>query len=216
MEIQSIRSAAPFNFFVDIDKVIEHSVKESKIGNFYRELFRHLLNPVFTNMVIVPSNKDIIAYYPSKQFIYMAYDLPHLSHEVAHMVEMQDMNRILLPDWGMLAFDDKGKISDKGFFAALARETRARAIGQVLEGKEFKHYDHPSWHNTNGLLKGRLPFGRFKTRQDVLDWCEDMGRKTYNAWSLERIHHEWLKRAELIRNWQETKDEPIRAMQDAA
>lgn len=205
------------SMFVDIEEAIHRNEPESQ--SFFRELFRHLHNPVFTALPLqVPAHlkkDEIIAYYPAKQFIYMGHDLPHIGHEVAHMVEMNNLSRIFLPDWGMKAFNNEGKPSSKELFAAMARETRVRAIVNVLEGKGFQPFNnHSTWHNS--LLKGHLPFGRFKDVKEVKQWCSDMGLSTYNAWSKERVHHEWMRRVELIRNWQETVDGSNGAMQAAA
>ncbi len=215
LSMQDLHKFGDKERFIGVDELFENY--HDKV--FYHELFRHLHNPVFTEFLInLPESvkKDgLVAYYPAKQFIYMGCNLPMIEHEIAHMVEMNNLSRIFLPDWGMKAFCDSDKLTSKELFAAMARETRVRAIVNILEGNGFKPFNnHGSWHHS--LLKGHLPFGRFKDDKEVRQWCSDMGLSTYNAWSKERIHHEWMRRIELIRNWQETVDEPNGAMQAAA
>jgi hypothetical protein len=63
-------------------------------------------------------------------------------------------------------------------------------------------FDNPIWSD---MLKKGLPYGRFKTFQDINIWIGDLEEKTRKAWSIERIRFEWKKRVDYIANWMETK-----------
>lgn len=40
--------------------------------------------------------------------------------------------------------------------------------------------------------------------KDVKCWMDHLRERTYQAWSLDRIDHEWKVRLDHIRNWMET------------
>lgn len=146
-------------------------------------------------------------YIPEKHQLLFPIGIPGAAHEIAHMVEMRNPDRWTKVDWGMVS-PKKNKGYSKwqstgGLFAALTREIRVRAIQQHINS-EMPYpsiMDNPHW---NDLVCDRLHFGRFKSRKDVLDWSNDLKNKTYNAWSLDRIRHEWEVRLNHIRNWMET------------
>jgi hypothetical protein len=168
------------------------------------------------------------AFFVKKEGIFIPYAIPAPEHEIAHMCEMQDQSRWLLPDWG-LAFPqesaEKSKCKDpavkffdrykspKIFFAAMAREIRVRGIQLHMEPEEIDKKDSTVFHILNNqfawggsVLKGHLPFGRFRIAKDVEDWAADLRDKTYKAWNLPRIEHEWGVRLTHMQNWMETKE----------
>lgn len=145
------------------------------------------------------------AYFIENEHIYIPCVLPAAEHEIAHMVEMKNPKRWTLPDWGMEFHtkftDDAGK---RLFFAALTRETRVRAIQRHLTKSEWSPItEHIAWGGAS--IETRLPFGRFSTFKDVEMWSMDVHAKTYNAWSVDRIEHEWKIRLAHIQNFMETK-----------
>lgn len=142
---------------------------------------------------------DVVFYKPGKNAIMFPYCLPSVAHEVAHVVEMNNFSRLVQDDFGMKLFFCKP--SPQMVFAAASRETRVRAIE--------RHMGETSYLLHNNLWKSyckeSCPFGRFKTYSDVEDWYLDLDEKTYKAWSLDRIRHEWEIRLNYIRDWMETK-----------
>src|SRR5271155_179106 len=63
-----------------------------------------------------------LAYYPTKQHLYIPIMLPTVEHQIAHMVEIKQ-ERCTIPDWGLVNFgiDKYSNPSDKHFLSALVR-----------------------------------------------------------------------------------------------
>jgi hypothetical protein len=143
-------------------------------------------------------------YIPRKDMILIPYDLPNLDHEVAHMVEMTNLDRCLLSDWGMKHNGSQFFKNKAPFFAALAREARVAAIQRHMRPdlNTMRPLSNPYWMDE--AVKN-VPFGRFKSYEDVMYWVMDINYKTYAAWSLDRIRHEWQIRLNHIQNWMEIK-----------
>jgi len=152
-------------------------------------------------------------FFITKKNIHIPYALPEVEHEIAHAVEMTNPSRWTLPDWGMaetVAWNNG--LTARRMFAAMSREIRVRAI-QL-------HMSPPSDTNNRSSLVNILnnehawgpwaeqftPYGRFKNYQDVWDWANDLRARTYNAWSLDRIHHEWMIRLTHMQHWMESKE----------
>jgi hypothetical protein len=148
----------------------------------------------------------------TKNVIYMPTVLPTTEHEITHAVEMTDQKRWLLPDWGM-AFDGdwEHKMTPRKMFASMSREIRVRAIQLHMVPEEWSNKHSSLVNILNNQMawglwaKKYTPFGRFKNAQDVKDWVDDLREKTYNAWSLERIKHEWKIRLTHMQEYMETK-----------
>jgi hypothetical protein len=147
-------------------------------------------------------------FFVTKSNIFIPYVLPKVEHDIAHMVELRNPKRWTMADWGMPRFDDHN-IKPGPFFAALSREARTRAIQLYMEpeavGNEkhttFNQLANPYWKD---MAKSLLPFGRFHSMKDVECWMGDLRERTYRAWSLDRIVHEWTVRLNHIQNWMET------------
>lgn len=150
------------------------------------------------------------SYVPTKEHLYIPYRLPTIQHQIAHMVDMTKLDRCLLPDWGMElnAIFSRKRAS---VFPALIREVRVRSIQSLLD-PSILHL-HPS-NGPLGLVMfidsahfciRRTPFGRFHSRQDILDYIALLRDKTIKAWSLDRIETEWKTRLTHIQHWMESK-----------
>jgi len=144
------------------------------------------------------------------EHIYIPWAQPAVEHELSHLVELNSSRRWTMTDWGMPRFE-VGGISAPRIFAALARETRVRALQRHL--MTFKNdqelQDSWVWNQCNNpyweqMVRRNLPFGRFRDYQDVTMWIRDLHEKVYRAWSQDRIRHEWTVRLEHIQNWMET------------
>lgn len=154
----------------------------------------------YNNNYMNPPPDDIF-FKIRKDYMQFVVGIPTLEHEIAHMVEMKDFSRCIINDWG-LRFDIEN-ISNKLFFLTMAREARVRGIQSHLDGREYAYSaNHPV------ILfdaPGHLPFGKFNSCKDFYDWMQAIFSRSRSDWSKDRIYDEWVKRAEYIRNWQETK-----------
>lgn len=147
-------------------------------------------------------------FFITKDCISVPYVLPKVEHDVAHVVELTNMSRLTIPDWGMPRFESD-YIPPAAFFAALSREVRTRALQLHIQpecyGVEtsttWNQFANPYWKN---MCEKLLPFGRFKTFQDVCTWMGDLRERTYRKWSADRIEHEWKVRLAHIQQWMET------------
>jgi hypothetical protein len=186
-------------------KSILQTPKEAKLDEFVLRMFmkeeRIKVYPMFGDQ----DDKKEFGYIPSKDKLLIPYDFPRASHEIAHMVEMNNPERWTKTDWGFPKIDNFMRGSANGFFAAFAREIRVKAIEDHIRTEPRcteKDTDHMYW---GPEAKKKLPFGRFKTFQDLEVWADDLREKTFKAWSPERIEAEWDIRLEHIQNWMETK-----------
>lgn len=176
---------------------------------------------------------NTVGYIPSKETLYIAEGLPSIDHEIAHMLEMRDFNRLTKVDLGLESpFDRNAKftIKESAFFAASAREARVVAIQSVINAIESIHsIDHRLDTYTRNIsisvraLGGRKltnniiwenkcidflknnQYGRFKTSYDYVQWIDDIHEKTVKAWTKDRIIVEFKNRLNFINNWMETK-----------
>lgn len=150
-------------------------------------------------------------FFVTKQHIYVPHGIPSIEHEIAHAVEMRNKDRWLLPDWG-LAFGTKwnDNITPRIMFASMAREIRVRAIQLHMFPDKLNDAQSTAVNILNNeyawghWARMMVPFGRFRCYQDVWDWAADLREKTYKAWSLERIAHEWKIRLTHMQEWMET------------
>lgn len=120
---------------------------------------------------------DDYGYIPRKNEIFITGVFPTLSHEIAHIVEINDKNRLLKDDFGMsVLFAEKlFKSNAKYSFAAFARETRVEAIQSVIDNSEKNTFErltsNPIW---NGAVKSNVPFGKFNNFKQVEEWVSDI------------------------------------------
>lgn len=179
-------------------------------------LQREMMNKI-TRLTLFPNLNDLVikhrfsdhAYYPCKSDgLFMATKLPALSHEISHMVEAP-IDRITKPDWGISLDYNIIQWGSRKLFAALAREIRVRTIEQWLELEisppDRLHTRIFSNYIWSGELRKRLPFGEFRTYEDVVEWGNDIHKDTVRNWSFGRILTEWNKRTDILNNWMETK-----------
>ena len=157
---------------------------------------------------------ESFGYIPRKDCLLIPCVLPAAEHEIAHMVEMTDLRRLVLPDLG-LASEMNSKVwkTSTGLpetmsvvISAAAREARVRAIQNHFfpEAKFTPMWKHSVWGEDVGKRLEKEPFGRLKSFKDYKDWINDIQTKTFVAWSPERIEHEWIRRLDYIRDWMES------------
>lgn len=155
-------------------------------------------------------DNNSFGYLPLKaKDLYLCTKLPSVDHEIAHTVDMP-VARCTTPDWGIKNSIDIGGWSNNYFFAALTREVRVRAIQLHLITQEHWKYkniftsrilENPAWGHQANM---RLPFGRFKKHNQLVDWIHTIHMQTYKRWSIDRIVHEWAERVKIINDWIET------------
>jgi hypothetical protein len=143
-------------------------------------------------------------YFATKNFLLFPCTIPHLPHEVAHMVEMNNFNRLIKTDWGFKAFYNSN-YSRNELVAATAREIRVRAIADRLyhNYNPTRIINHSFWVSS---MKGKYPIGRFNSDNEIDDWAIDLYHRTYHRWSEDRFLVEWNERIEFIFNWMETNE----------
>lgn len=146
------------------------------------------------------TNDDIydVAYFVDSQHIYLTYDLPRISHQIAHMLELNNPRRWVMDDWGFKTFDlGDLKISNAYFMRAVVREIKVRAIERHIQ-------DCPVLINNKAWVKEiqeRLPFVKFKFYTEFLLWHDYLTQQTFNQWNKDRIRKEWKIRIDYIHQW---------------
>jgi hypothetical protein len=150
--------------------------------------------------------------------IHCPFMLPCVEHEIAHIVEMNDLSRICLPDWGMGKIHDgvhKLKTNPKFFFAAVAREIRVRNIQKIISGDDLNMRVGSKKDNAYAaVIKNSyswidpaakfIPFGRFRTMDEFYDWTIHLAETTLKNYSIERIRHEWDVKLNIMREYMYT------------
>jgi hypothetical protein len=134
--------------------------------------------------------------------------LIELSHEIAHIIEMNDDRRIVMDDMGFASLSNQGK-THKYWLPALAREAKVRAIEMVMVGENvtfdpmkmgtFNPLNNKGWHKAIHLAKDANP-SKFATDDDVIDWVEQIQRTTIKNWDMDRINSVWAQKVEYIEN----------------
>lgn len=168
-------------------------------------------------------NGELIPYFIKNHKICIGYNLIciRLEHQICHMVEMQDLQRCLLPNWGftsplsktIYSEDPKRKdklirkeqliVSKEHLYRALARETRVRSIEKLISNSSYLLLNNPIWID---MVKCSLPFGKFTSTSDVGDWLDSITESTSKIWNLDRIEFEWKTRIDYISNHLESKN----------
>lgn len=150
---------------------------------------------LFTMFGEIDESDDSGGFIITSDFICIASGLPLMSHEISHMVEINE-NRLLLPDFGMKMFNMK-TVKPCPLFSAFIRETRVIAIERHISHSDKNRLNNPVWID---MAEKRLPFGRFKTKKDIEEYTIALDEKTYKSWSKDRIEAIWIKNLAIIQN----------------
>ena len=122
-----------------------------------------------------------------------------LSHEIAHMVEVKNNEKLIQNDFGIPTYFPK---TQKGKLQAIARESRTRGIQTRLVENAFG--------NCQLLKFKKLPLdivsanGKFKNYLDALDWSTTICNSAYKFWTTEKIIDIWEEKSIIINNFLET------------
>lgn len=157
-------------------------------------------------------NQDgsINAYVPSKDCIIIACKIPPIEHEIAHIVEMNDMSRLLKTDFDMPFVGPKSDLfynKKSAYIAGCARETRVRAIQSIIEGKESydnfieQPLNNIMWNLSDKFFPNNTLYTKFNNSSQFKDWLINLRIKTMNNWNKEKVVFQWNNRIEFIKNW---------------
>lgn len=168
-------------------------------------------------------------YTPTKKRIYIAGGgFPPIEHEVAHFLEMNNLERLTYCDMGMsteypLRAQTPYEISNKyikdnvvniidkkmgAWWTGWMRELRTRQIQLHLLDKPIvmaKTMDDVTDNHHLHFERYFKSFGRFQSTQEVTEYVIDQTNKIRLAWSRDRIVHEFDRRVNYLREWMETK-----------
>lgn len=154
-----------------------------------------------SNGYVNPS--EVVHYQPFKTGINIfTSQIIKLSHELSHMCETKDNQRLLKCDYGIGEYFPK---THKGQLQAVAREARTRGIQTRLVEIAFGNSTllvHRGAHLYIKPFQNRV--GRFETSKEVLEWSAGITQTAYCEWSKDKIIHEWNKKSEFINHWLET------------
>ncbi len=147
-------------------------------------------------------------YSPTSRGLVMPSDFPSIEHEIAHFLEMGNIERLKFCDMGMDS--DPGKWYERGpsiLFIGFSRELRTRQIQKILEGeieggpncKLAKSMNdlttNQSWHPDQQFSD----FGKFKSAKEVEDYMIDLCNKVRQNWTQEKIRFEFKRRCAFMR-----------------
>lgn len=154
---------------------------------------RHLKEPYRLlsklNMIRLASG---FGYLPTKSAI--QFMKPIIQHELAHCIEIDRYSRLTFENWRL--HDPSPTRSN----TVAAREIRTMAIAARL-GDEMR----PSSSSVLDMMLVPNPRYGWRSPKDASDWANDLFDKTYQAYTLDFIDHEWSKRAEYLNNWMEMR-----------
>lgn len=179
----------------------------------------YFLDPFIRHLLSVMDNDDFLffgyacdfpgfaGYHPNYNGkIYVAYSLPSLFHEIAHLVEI-DNERYLLPDFGLGGkATPSQRLNKKFMIKASAREERVIAIQKVINcGNNPEVNKSMSIVNQNPFYqelfnKVGFPFNKFQNFNEVKDWAFHIFEKATKVWTRDKIEFEFFKRVEVLRN----------------
>jgi hypothetical protein len=149
-------------------------------------------------------------FFCTKDHVYLPYQLPSIDHEIAHSVEMQDVRRWALPDWGLggvpkQCFLETAKLPH--LIVGAAREARVRALQHILDpSSQVANALNPHWEDA--LHRRAVGFGRFKSYQDIQTWLWGIRERTLKDYDRDRIEADWKTRLLHLQHWMETNANP--------
>ncbi len=171
------------------------------IPKFYQQLLDQISKvQLFSTIKFVPPHEQI-HYQPTKDGIKLHMsELIKLSHELAHLIEVKDNRRLVLPDYGMPTYFPK---TTKGQLQAIAREARVRGIQTRLIEIAFGRYHLLVHQLSHTYLQPFAANHKFGTTQAVVDWSTSIMERAYQDWTQDKILHDWSHKAEFINHWLE-------------
>lgn len=170
------------------NKFMEHLLSNLDGISLYTHMFSSGLDDDFEKVI----SKDLIAYCPNFiGNILLPIQFPRITHEIGHMVEINDLKRIFKNDWGQKRLTKYAK--KVSWFAALAREQRVYTLEKIMgfeSAYELRSDANNAWKMTSD---------KFKTQAETDAWLYRIVEKTRSEWNKDRIEHEWVKRINMLR-----------------
>ena len=199
--INDIRSVI-IGFYKPMFKITEQSIQH--IANKY--------NCFKTVDTVFWRDFDVhIGYFVQNSIIHMPYKFPNLEHEVAHFIEMNDLTRLLKDDFGFNTFeydhDKKSDINYRKIIATTIRETRVRAIQQIIQNGFIKNKDNfikkfIYLYDNSFIVTTRqninINFGRFKSNKEFIEYLLHTVEKTFDIYNKEKILFEFENRIKYV------------------
>ncbi len=154
---------------------------------------------LYTHIFLIDDDIDkifgagkFIAYHPNiNGNIMLPLQFPRITHEIGHMVEINDIKRIFKNDWGQKRLTQYSKTGSK--FAALAREQRVFTLEKIMG------HENPNELRSDANTAWRMTSDKFKTQAETDAWLYRIVEKTRAEWNKDRIEHEWFKRINMLR-----------------
>lgn len=145
--------------------------------------------------VTTKKNRGMLGWCVRKDYVQMPTEIPQPAHEIAHLVELKSLPRILMDDFDFV--NGNTDISPAHYYVAMAREARVRAIQSHFDGRI--NFANPFWFEM-----APRPFGKFRNEKDVEAWVHAIFTTARNEWNMDRIFHEMKIRTDYIRDYMET------------
>ena len=148
-----------------------------------------------------------IGYFVEDGFIYIPDDMPGINHEVSHFIEMNDLTRLLKDDFGFHNIFNSKNITQKKAVSASIRETRVRAIENIIRSnfnndKDFfikKTKELPKWRAiVYDHYISEINFGRFKSKSEFIEYLIHTAERTFDIYNKEKILFEFENRIKYI------------------
>ncbi|MCZ2224807.1 MAG: hypothetical protein LC122_14390 [Chitinophagales bacterium] len=185
----------------------EYFLESIKDNSFLQKLFTDMdkILPVYNTIQYSCMYDDyieisnFIGYSPNyKNNILIGFCRPAITHEIGHLVELDDISRIFKKDFGIPYAPEKFiRSSAKGFFCALAREQRVYSLEDIMNNaKSRSKFENPMWEF---MAADRCPFGKFTKIEQVKDWLQSIIQQTFTNWDRDRIEFEWFRRLGMLK-----------------
>lgn len=147
--------------------------------------------------IIPPSS--MTHYLPTKDGLHIyTSQVIKLSHELAHMVEVSDNNRLIQPDYGMKTYFPSTRT---GQLQAVAREARARGIQTRLIEKAYGNCQMLAHRTADALIQPPGQAGKFKDGQEIIGWSAGITMTAYEYWDINKIMKAWDEKAKILNDW---------------
>lgn len=155
----------------------------------------------FSNIKYVETVDDKLGgYFFKNGSIVISIGVPSLSHELSHILHINNYNRLLLPDFGYKLPSSFNELSSKFFMKVVSVETRVRAIQSVIEGlsneKAVRSLD--SWLFLNIEEQGKFPLYKFESYNELKTYLYKIFINERARWNLTLIEEQLNKKFNFI------------------
>jgi hypothetical protein len=171
------------------NKFVHHLLSDLSGITLYTHMMQTGLDDNFDEVF---GSRKLIAYSPNfNGNILLPLQFPRITHEIGHMVEINDIKRIFKNDWGQKMLTKYHSTSSQ--FAALAREQRVYTLEKIMG------FESPYELRSDANHGWKMTSDKFKTQVETNAWLYRIVEKTRADWNKDRIEHEWFKRINMLR-----------------